>query len=288
MLHDIIELYKHPNDSEPNLTREDHEAISALKQRRDIIIKPAHKGGKIVLWPVNQYLEEAHRQLSDSKYYQHQTSNHIHKLAAQITTFLTHLYAKMLQAKTSSSIFYHKVQYLHHCSICSKNIHKPNIPGRPIISGCDLPTERISKYPDHYLQPIIPTLPSYTKDTNHFLKTIFDIKDKTPHNAILVALDVVSLHTIINQNKGIESCLEALNLYHGNSLPISFHLVIWRNHHRSENQVTWCSVKWPNILLLPCYTFSEQQPKAIEDKVCLHQSWSLCTEWWKVQNMFGS
>ena len=31
------------------------------------------------------------------------------------------------------------------------------------------------------------------------------------------------------------------------------------------------------------YTFSEQQPKAIEDKFCLHQSWSLCTEWWKVQ-----
>ena len=31
------------------------------------------------------------------------------------------------------------------------------------------------------------------------------------------------------------------------------------------------------------YTFSEQQPKAIEDKVCLHQSWSLCTERWKVQ-----
>ena len=31
------------------------------------------------------------------------------------------------------------------------------------------------------------------------------------------------------------------------------------------------------------YTFSKQQPKAIEDKVCLHQSWSLCTERWKVQ-----
>ena len=31
------------------------------------------------------------------------------------------------------------------------------------------------------------------------------------------------------------------------------------------------------------YTFSEQQPKAIDDKVCLHQSWSLCTERWKVQ-----
>ena len=24
--------------------------------------------------------------------------------------------------------------------------------------------------------------------------------------------------------------------------------------------------------------YSKQQPKAIEDKVCLHQSWSLCVE----------
>ena len=60
-------------------------------------------------------------------------------------------------------------------------------------------------------------------------------------------------------------------------------LVIWRNHHRWETQVTWRSVEKPNILLSPFYTFSEQQPKAIEDKACLHQSWSLCTERWKVQ-----
>ena len=63
----------------------------------------------------------------------------------------------------------------------------------------------------------------------------------------------------------------------------SRHLVIWRNHHRWESQVTWRSVKWPNILLSPFYTFSGQQPKAVDDKVCLHQSWRLWTERWKVQ-----
>ena len=34
------------------------------------------------------------------------------------------------------------------------------------------------------------------------------------------------------------------------------------------------------------YTFSEQQPKAIEDIGCLHQSWSLCTERWKNTKIF--
>ena len=33
----------------------------------------------------------------------------------------------------------------------------------------------------------------------------------------------------------------------------------WRNHHRWENQVTWCSVEWPGILLSPFYTLSEQK-----------------------------
>ena len=33
-------------------------------------------------------------------------------------------------------------------------IHKPNPVGRPIISGCEGPTERISSFVDHLLQPI--------------------------------------------------------------------------------------------------------------------------------------
>ena len=50
--------------------------------------------------------------------------------------------------------------------------------------------------------------------------------------------------------------------------------MIWRNHHCWENQVTWHSVEWLDIVLSPFYTFSEQQPKAIEEKVCKYQSWS--------------
>ena len=36
-------------------------------------------------------------------------------------------------------------------------IHKPNPVGRPIISGCEGPTERISSFVDHLLQPIAKT-----------------------------------------------------------------------------------------------------------------------------------
>ena len=33
-------------------------------------------------------------------------------------------------------------------------IHKPTLTGRPIILGCEGPTERISSFIDHILQPI--------------------------------------------------------------------------------------------------------------------------------------
>ena len=42
-------------------------------------------------------------------------------------------------------------------------IHRPTITGRPIISGCDGPTERISSFVDKLLQPI-------SKYRNHTLK----------------------------------------------------------------------------------------------------------------------
>jgi hypothetical protein len=35
-----------------------------------LIVKPADKGGAIVIWPKDAYLAEAYRQLNDSNHYQ--------------------------------------------------------------------------------------------------------------------------------------------------------------------------------------------------------------------------
>ena len=43
--------------------------------------------------------------------------------------------------------------------------HKVNLSSRPIISGCDSPTERISAFVDSLLQPIMKEQQSYIKDT---------------------------------------------------------------------------------------------------------------------------
>ena len=86
-------------------------------------------------------------------------------------------------------------------------IHKPTPIGRPIISGCDGPTERISAFVDHLIQPIAQKQPSYLKDTTDFLN--FIEKTKLSKNIILVSMDVTSLYTNIPREEGITTVCEA-------------------------------------------------------------------------------
>ena len=80
-------------------------------------------------------------------------------------------------------------------------IHKPTLVGRPIISGCDGLTVRLSSFPggvDKVLQPIAQIQESYLKDTTHFIR--FIESTRVPKNAFLVSMDVTSLYTNIPQN----------------------------------------------------------------------------------------
>ena len=97
-------------------------------------------------------------------------------------------------------------------------IHKPTPVGRPIISGNDGPTERISAFIDSLLQPIAKSQKSYLKDTTDFINCIE--RTKLPENAFLVSLDVTSLYTIIPQGEGINTVCRAYESFYGENTPI--------------------------------------------------------------------
>ena len=78
-------------------------------------------------------------------------------------------------------------------------IHKPTPVGRPTISGCDGPTERISAFDNHLLQPIAKVQPSDTTDFINFIE-----KTKLPPNTTLVSMDNTRLYTNIPQEEGIK------------------------------------------------------------------------------------
>ena len=74
-------------------------------------------------------------------------------------------------------------------------IHKPIPVRRPIISGCDRLTEKISSFLDTLLQPIAQKQQSYIKDTTDFIH--FIEKTKIGKDTILVSMNVSMLHTNI-------------------------------------------------------------------------------------------
>ena len=89
-------------------------------------------------------------------------------------------------------------------------IHKKNNPGRPIVSACDSPTEKISMYLDTFLHPLAQKTDSYIKDTTHFLQNLNKL-GKINKDALLVTIDVTSLYTNIPHRDGIRASKEALD-----------------------------------------------------------------------------
>ena len=102
-------------------------------------------------------------------------------------------------------------------------IHKPTPVGRPIISGCGGPTERLSAFEDRLLQPIAKEQESYLKDSTDFIN--FTEKTRVPENAILVSMDVTSLYTNIPQEQGIETVCIAYESYYKGEAPSLYNIL---------------------------------------------------------------
>ncbi len=99
-------------------------------------------------------------------------------------------------------------------------VHKPGIPGRPIISGCNSPTANLSGFIDHYLKPIVKGISSYIQDTNHFLRILKEYDGLIPPNPLLVTFDGKSLYTNIPTHLGIEYTMKAINEFYQHNLPL--------------------------------------------------------------------
>ena len=122
------------------------------------------------LWPREMYLAEAQKQLTDKQYYLDIPKDHTPEVALEIETFLALLYTKKLITEQSYEFLQTQHTVRTPVFYLLPKIHKQRVPGRPIISGCNSPTESLSKTLNHYLKPTVETSPSFIKDTTHFLK----------------------------------------------------------------------------------------------------------------------
>ena len=88
------------------------------------------------------------------------------------------------------------------CIYFLPKIHKPNNPGRPIVSACSCPTELISSYLDKIMAPIVKSLPSYIKDSQHALEIFRDF-NFYGQDKLIFTMDISSLYTVIPNSEGL-------------------------------------------------------------------------------------
>jgi hypothetical protein len=199
--------------SHHNLTREEKEALEELKNNTNIVIKPADKGSAVVIQDRTSYVTEGLRQLSDTDFYcevpTDLTTTHNDEVNSLIDNLTSNNeistkcanYLKNKQPRTAKLYLLPKIH---------KN--KTPVPGRPIVSANNCPTERISQLVDHFLQPLVGSTKSYVKDTTDFLHKISMIHN-LPQDSILCTVDVTSLYTNIPNEEGISACRKFLNSY---------------------------------------------------------------------------
>ncbi|XP_078521656.1 uncharacterized protein LOC144790876 [Lissotriton helveticus] len=77
-------------------------------------------------------------------------------------------------------------------------------PWRPIISGQGSLMEPLSAFVDHFLRPIVQTMPTYLKDTTDVLRAIPEI-EYNAETDYLVSFDVESLYTSIPQDETLDT-----------------------------------------------------------------------------------
>ncbi len=204
------EVLKVPNTSTPNnLPQDERHALTQLRQSPDIVIKRADKGSAVVVMNTHDYIAEGLRQLSNTDHYIECDTDPTQSFSKQISDTLVKIHnANGIEKDTFNYLLPQDPRTARFYLL--PKIHKPNNPGRPIVSGNGSPTERISEFVDSFLNPLVSRIPSFIKDTTDFLHKLEEVKHQIPDSAILVTLDVSSLYTNIPHNEGMSACVSAL------------------------------------------------------------------------------
>ena len=88
--HDIMS--SQPSKIQNNLSKEERTALTNLRKRSDVVIKPADKGSGTVIMDYSWYINECYRQLNDPIYYQKQSTNLTNKIRERVKEYLNRLH----------------------------------------------------------------------------------------------------------------------------------------------------------------------------------------------------
>ena len=195
--------------SKSNMTKTEQEALQNLKDQKEIVIKPADKGGSIVIMDADVYTKKIEELLCDTTYYEKLTYDPTSDIGKSIDSYIDHLLNKGHISSSLANFLRPPKPPRTPVFYGLPKIHNPGTPLRPIVSANESPTENISAFIDYLCQPVMQALPSYIRDSKDFLQQLFET-GPLPENSFLVTADVKSLYTNIPHQEGIDVLLHYL------------------------------------------------------------------------------
>ncbi|CAJ0946010.1 unnamed protein product [Ranitomeya imitator] len=186
-----------------NLSVIEKDALRNLKENKRIVIKPADKGGSIVVMDKSHYTSIIQSQLNDRTTYQSIDRDPTFDVAREIRLIIkTYKEKGTIDAKLSEYLI--NTQPMIPVFYVLPKVHKDlmNPPGRPIVASTNSLLSPLAITLDRILTPLLHNISSYLKDTTDFLSKLHAI---TPvvSGCTLVTLDVNSLYTCIDHQRGI-------------------------------------------------------------------------------------
>ena len=163
-----------------------------LHNNPDITIKPADKGGSIVIMHKVDYVTEAHRQLFNQEHYKTLDKDPTIPYNKYTHHLIDQAWRIEIIDETTKESLKTKNPKIPSFYLLPK-IHKPNNPQRPMVNSIGSVTEKISAFVDKHLRKFTSRIPSYVKDTTHFINITKNIHLKP--DGLLVTIDVSSLFT---------------------------------------------------------------------------------------------
>lgn len=182
----------------PNLSRTHRKALRELTLDNSLVIKKADKGSGIVVEDRENYIRDGLAHLSDTNVYEQIAHDPTEKLGWAINDYVSTLHRRGIIDKITKDYLMFppdkppRTQQMYFL----KKIHKSPTAVRPIVSGCQGATEGISKLVDMILQPFVPEVSSYIRDTGHIIGILED--HKFPKGCTLASIDVRSMYTNIS------------------------------------------------------------------------------------------
>ena len=194
------------------LTSQQSTTLQKLGCNADLVIKPFDKGSRICLTDTSLYINKIEEHLANTTIYKELNTDPTQAIRNDVLSTLGYLHIKdqiddqtrhhfTLQNPVRTPLFYGLPK-----------VHNSNIPLRQIVLACDSPTDQLSNYVTHFIQPLVGTLHSYIRDSKHFLQLLESLPP-LPESAILVTADVTSLCTNITHEEGIDSVLHYMRLH---------------------------------------------------------------------------